>query len=64
MPQIAAKGSAHYYVYKIDRCYNTSIKKLTEQGAADGMARMLSGAEKTPPAGFGECKGNVEYNRQ
>ena len=49
LPQIAAKGSAHYYVYKeeLTDATITSIKKLTEQERIDEIARMLSGAETT-----------------
>ena len=49
LPQIAAKGSAHYYVYKeeLTDATATSIKKLTMPERIDEIARMLSGAETT-----------------
>ena len=49
LPQIAAKGSVHYYVYKeeLTDVTATSIKKLTMPERIDEIARMLSGAETT-----------------
>ena len=52
LPQIAAKGSAHYYVYKeeLTDATNTSIKKLTMPERIEEIASMLSGAETTVQA--------------
>lgn len=50
LPQIAAKGSAHYYVYKEDTEEErtiTRIKQLTEEERINEVARMLSGATLT-----------------
>ena len=49
LPQIAAKGSAHYYVYKEDTDERTitRIKQLTEEERTNEVARMLSGASLT-----------------
>ena len=49
LPQIAAKGSVHYYVYKeeLTDATATSIKKLTMPERIEEIARMLSGAETT-----------------
>ena len=49
LPQIAAKGSAHYYVYKEDTEERTltRIKQLTEEERVNEVARMLSGASLT-----------------
>lgn len=52
LPQIAAKGSAHYYVYKkeLTDATITSIRKLTMPERIEEIARMLSGAETTVQA--------------
>lgn len=52
LPQIAAKGSAHYYVYKKEMtdATTTSIRKLTMTERVEEIARMLSGAETTVQA--------------
>ena len=52
LPQIAAKGSAHYYVYKEEQtdATITSIKKLTMPERIEEIASMLSGAETTVQA--------------
>ena len=52
LPQIAAKGNAHYYVYKdeLADATITSIKKLTMPERIEEIARMLSGAETTVQA--------------
>ena len=52
LPQIAAKGSAHYYVYKKEMtdATTTSIKRLTMPERIEEIASMLSGAETTVQA--------------
>ena len=52
LPQIAAKGSAHYHVYKkeLTDATTTSIKKLTMPERVEEIASMLSGAETTVQA--------------
>ena len=49
LPQIAAKGSEHYYVYKEDQEERTltRIKHLTKEERVSEVARMLSGATLT-----------------
>lgn len=49
LPQIAAKGDAHYYVYKEDNAERTQtcIKPLTTDERVTEVARMLSGATLT-----------------
>ncbi len=49
LPQIAAKGSAHYLVYKEEREEGTAtrIKRLSDEGRVNEVARMLSGATLT-----------------
>ncbi len=49
LPQIAAKGSAHYYVYKEDKDEKTvtRIKPLSDEERVQEVARMLSGASLT-----------------
>lgn len=51
-PQIAAKGSAHYYVYKEDTADRTltRIRPLTPDERVGEIARMLSGASLTEAA--------------
>jgi DNA repair protein RecN (Recombination protein N) len=50
LPQIAAKGNSHYFVYKneVDNKTTTGIKKLTPLERIDAIAEMLSG--KNPGA--------------
>ena len=52
LPQIAAKGTAHYKVYKTDSEHttNTHIKQLTPDERIDEIAQMLSGAGVTEAA--------------
>ena len=52
LPQIAAKGKAHYYVYKEDTAERTltRIRPLNNDERVDEIARMLSGSEKTRAA--------------
>ena len=49
LPQIAAKGKSHYFVYKEDQNNRTvtCIKQLTSQERIKEIARMLSGASLT-----------------
>ena len=49
LPQIAAKGRSHYFVYKEDQNNRTvtCIKQLTPQERIKEIARMLSGASLT-----------------
>jgi DNA repair protein RecN (Recombination protein N) len=52
LPQIAAKGKAHYFVYKEDtpeRTY-TRIRRLNDGERVEDIARMLSGARMTQAA--------------
>lgn len=50
LPQIAAKGKAHFFVYKEDRSDQTftCIRKLDREECIREIARMLSGASLTP----------------
>ncbi len=48
LPQVAAKGNAHYLVEK--RNGETSVKLLDAEGRVQELARMLSGAAITPAA--------------
>ncbi len=48
LPQVAAKGNAHYLVSKEDGV--TSVRSLDAQGRVQELARMLSGATITPAA--------------
>ena len=52
LPQIAAKGKAHYYVYKEDSQERTCtrIRRLDDNERIDEIARMLSGAKMTQAA--------------
>ena len=49
LPQIAAKGAAHYYVYKEDLADRTAtrIRRLTPEERVSEVGRMLSGATLT-----------------
>lgn len=52
LPQIAAKGRAHYFVYKEDTAERTltRIRPLTAEERVNEVARMLSGASLTDAA--------------
>ena len=52
LPQIAAKGKAHFFVYKEDTPDRTltRIRRLDDSERVDEIARMLSGSEKTQAA--------------
>ena len=52
LPQIAARGHAHYMVYKIDSDTETNshIRRLTDQERIEEVAHMLSGATLTEAA--------------
>ena len=52
LPQIAAKGSSHFKVYKEDNELETisNIKKLGKQERIEEIANMLSGATLTDAA--------------
>ncbi len=48
LPQVAAKGNAHYLVSKKDN--TTSVRLLSEEGRVEEVARMLSGSVITEAA--------------
>lgn len=52
LPQIAAKGKAHYFVYKSDdsETTTTNIRRLTDDERVKELAQMLSGATITDAA--------------
>lgn len=52
LPQIASKGSSHYFVYKLDNAEYTStnIRKLTNDERIREIAQMLSGSQITEAA--------------
>lgn len=52
LPQIAAKGKTHYWVYKTDNntSTTTNLRRLTEQERLEEIARMLSGSILTDAA--------------
>ncbi len=52
LPQIAAKGDAHYFVYKDNSLDKTSsnIKKLSENERVEAIAMMLGGDKPSPVA--------------
>jgi DNA repair protein RecN (Recombination protein N) len=52
LPQIAAKGKLHYFVYKEDTTErtHTRICQLSKSKRTEEIARMLSGAKLTPAA--------------
>ncbi len=52
LPQIAAKGKTHYYVYKIDESDRTitHLRELTEEERIKELAQMLSGSQITEAA--------------
>jgi len=51
-PQVAAKGSGHYYIAKSSEGFvtRTDVKALSDDGRRQEIARMLSGAEVTEEA--------------
>jgi DNA repair protein RecN (Recombination protein N) len=51
-PQIAAKASAHYFVYKSEKAnkITTSIRRLTNDERINAIAQMLAGENPTPVA--------------
>jgi DNA repair protein RecN (Recombination protein N) len=52
LPQIAAKGITHYFVYKIDdeNSTITNLRELTGEERIRELAQMLSGSEITEAA--------------
>ena len=50
LPQIAARGRAHYKVYKKDSDTETNIRRLTDEERVEEIAHMLSGATLTEAA--------------
>ena len=48
LPQVAAKGSAHYLVSKASG--STTVHQLDGEGRVQELARMLSGSTITPEA--------------
>lgn len=52
LPQIAAKGKAHYFVYKIHgkESTTTNLKKLSKDERINELAQMLSGSQITEAA--------------
>jgi DNA repair protein RecN (Recombination protein N) len=52
LPQIAAQGDAHYYVFKNSTSKKTvsSIKKLNESERIEEIAKMIGGARPSPSA--------------
>ena len=52
LPQIAAKGKTHFFVYKEDTPDRTltRVRRLDDNERVDEIARMLSGSEKTQAA--------------
>jgi DNA repair protein RecN (Recombination protein N) len=52
LPQIAAKGNAHYFVYKNEANGNTesSIRKLNDQESLEEIAKMIGGNNPTNAA--------------
>ena len=52
LPQIAAKGSSHFFVYKTDEedTTVTNLRKLSRQERIEETARMLSGSQLTDAA--------------
>ncbi|MBR4218148.1 MAG: DNA repair protein RecN, partial [Bacteroidales bacterium] len=47
LPQVAAKGKLHYYIYKeiIDNNTYTNIRKLKEEEREQEIAKMMSGKQ-------------------
>lgn len=52
LPQIAAKGNSHYFVYKIheENATTTNLKKLSKEERIQELAQMLSGSKITEAA--------------
>lgn len=52
LPQIAAKGKTHYFVYKVDDMFGTTtnLRKLTDDERVKELAQMLSGSQITDAA--------------
>ncbi len=52
LPQVAAKGAHHFYVYKSDKdgATVTVIRKLTDEERVDKIAEMLSASRVTDAA--------------
>ena len=52
LPQLAAKGEHHYFVYKevVDERSITQLKKLSQTDRVEEVAKMLSGATMTDAA--------------
>ncbi|MCL2651342.1 MAG: DNA repair protein RecN [Candidatus Azobacteroides sp.] len=52
LPQIAAKGTTHYFVYKhdVENTTETNIRKLNQEERIKEIAQMLSGSELTDTA--------------
>jgi DNA repair protein RecN (Recombination protein N) len=52
LPQIAARGDAHYFVFKNSASKKTvsSIKKLTDDERIEEVAKMIGGARPSPSA--------------
>ena len=52
LPQIAAKGKAHYFVYKADSQTETTtnLKRLNDNERIQEIAQMLSGSKITDAA--------------
>lgn len=52
LPQIAARGKSHYFVYKEDNMFGTStnLRKLTDDERVKELAQMLSGSHITDAA--------------
>jgi DNA repair protein RecN (Recombination protein N) len=63
LPQIAAKGKTHYFVYKEDTAERTltHIRCLTDTERLDEIARLLSGSEKTQAA-YDNAKALLKIN--
>lgn len=63
LPQIAAKGRAHYKVYKSDSetTTNTNLDRLSDEERLEEIARMLSGSIVTEAA-IQNAKGMLGYN--
>ena len=52
LPQIAAKGDAHYFVYKDNSSARavSSIKKLSNEESVEAIAKMIGGDSPTDSA--------------
>lgn len=60
-PQIAAKATAHFFVYKMkaEQSVNTAIRRLTQSERVEAIARMIGG-EKPSAAALQNAKEMVE----